>query len=173
MLKCINMVGNGVKPLGAIFLALLMTISSPVAAQDYEKGLAAYEAGDYATALQEWTPLAEAGDADAQFSLGFMHYLGKGVPKDYANAGKWYRLAAVQGSANAQAHLAGMYGDGFGVPQDRVMAHMWYNISAANGDLFAVVLRDIISNLMTPAAIENAQAMASKCMNSGYTKCGY
>ena len=105
MFQYINMVGNGVKPLGAIFLALLMTISSPVAAQDYEKGSAAYEAGDYATALQEWMPLAEAGDANAQFRLGFMHYLGKGVPKDYADAGKWYRLVVVSdGDKQCKAH---------------------------------------------------------------------
>ena len=164
------------KPIRAIHfmvLAFLMTLSSPVAAQDYEKGSAAYNAGDYATALQEWTPLAEAGDADAQFRLGFSHHHGKGVPKDYADAVKWYRLAAVQGSAVAQAGLAAMYSNGFGVPQDMVMAHMWYNTSAANGDLFSVVLRDMISNLMTPAAIENAQAMATECMNSDYTKCGY
>ena len=154
-------------------LAFLMTLSSPVVAQDYEKGSAAYNAGDYATALQEWKPLAKAGDADAQYRLGFSHHYGKGVPKNYTDAVKWYRLAAVQGSANAQARLADMYSNGFGVPQDRVMAHMWYNISAANGDLFAVGFRDFISNFMTPAALENAQAMASKCMNSGYTKCGY
>ena len=44
-----------------VMLAFLMALSSPVAAQDFQKGFAAYKAGDYATALQEWTPLAEAG----------------------------------------------------------------------------------------------------------------
>ena len=34
-----------------------MTLSSPVAAQDFDKGFAAAEAGDYATALKEWAPL--------------------------------------------------------------------------------------------------------------------
>ena len=53
------------KPIRAIHfmvLAFLMTLSSPVAAQDFQKGFAAAQAGDYATALQEWKPLAEAGD---------------------------------------------------------------------------------------------------------------
>ena len=45
-----------------VILAFLMTLSSPVVAQDFQKGLAAANAGDYATALQEWTPLAEAGN---------------------------------------------------------------------------------------------------------------
>ena len=31
-------------------------------AQDYEKGLAAYNSGDYATALREWRLLAEEGE---------------------------------------------------------------------------------------------------------------
>jgi len=50
-----------IKPIRAIHfmvLAFLMTLSSPVVAQDFQKGLAAAQAGDYATALQEWTPLA-------------------------------------------------------------------------------------------------------------------
>ena len=45
-----------------VILAFLMTLSSPVVAQDFQKGFAAYNAGDYATALQEWKPLAEAGN---------------------------------------------------------------------------------------------------------------
>jgi hypothetical protein len=32
---------------------------------DFQKGLTAYDSGDYATALREWTPLAEQGDAGA------------------------------------------------------------------------------------------------------------
>ena len=56
-----------------ISLAFLMTLSSPVAAQDFQKGLTAHQAGDFATALQEWTPLAEAGDAYAQAILGVMY----------------------------------------------------------------------------------------------------
>ena len=44
-----------------ILAAVLSLAFTPVAAQDFQKGLAAYQAGDYAAALQEWTPLAEAG----------------------------------------------------------------------------------------------------------------
>ena len=55
-----------------------MTLSSPVAAQDFQKGSAAYQAGDFATALQEWTPLADAGDATAQYNRGIMYRQGQG-----------------------------------------------------------------------------------------------
>ena len=57
-----------------VILAFLMTLSSPVAGTGFPEGLAAYNAGDYATALQEWTPLAEAGDVAAQYNLGLMYY---------------------------------------------------------------------------------------------------
>jgi uncharacterized protein len=164
------------KPIRAIHfmvLAFLMTLSSPVTAQDFEKGLAAYNVGDYATALQEWTPLAEAGDDVAKYLLGIMYDNGKGVLQDYKEAVKWYRLAAEQGDAWGQLYLGGMYRHGKGVLQDNTMAHMWYNISAANGNESGGTNRDKVSKEMTPAAIEKAQAMARECMNSGYAKCGY
>ena len=80
MLKPINMIRNAMKPLGAILLALPMTLSAPVAAQDLQKGLTAAQAGDFATALQEWKPLAEAGDAVAQYNPGFKYENGQGIP---------------------------------------------------------------------------------------------
>ena len=35
------------------------------ASDDLQKGAAAFLSGDYATALREWRPLAEQGDADS------------------------------------------------------------------------------------------------------------
>ena len=46
----------------SITLALLMMLCSPVAAQDFDKGLAAAKAGDFESAIKQWRPLAEAGD---------------------------------------------------------------------------------------------------------------
>ena len=116
-----------------IVLAFLMTFSLPVSAQDFQKGYAAYNAGDYATALKEWKPLAEAGDAYTQHALGLGYLNGTGVPQDYAEAVKWLRLAAEQGHARAQLNLGRIHEEGQGVLQDNAIAHMWYNISAANG----------------------------------------
>ena len=56
----------------AILIALLMTLSSPVAAQSLDKGHAFAKADDYAAALNEWKPLAEQGNAEAQYLLGFL-----------------------------------------------------------------------------------------------------
>jgi hypothetical protein len=63
----------------AVALMLIPTTSS---AEDFGVGMAAYRAGDFATALSEWTPLAEQGSADAQFFLGTMHDKGEGVPPE-------------------------------------------------------------------------------------------
>ncbi len=80
----------------------------------YTAGVTAYDQGDYATALREWRPLAEQGDAEAQYNLGLMYL----ATKDKAEAVKWYRKAAEQGNADAQFFLGFMYEAGRGVPQD-------------------------------------------------------
>lgn len=64
-------------------------------------GSDAYQRGDFAAALRQYRPLAEQGDATAQYVLGRMYARGQGVPKDYALAYMWFNLAAAQSSPNA------------------------------------------------------------------------
>ena len=101
-----------------------------------------------------------------------MYDNGQGFLQDYAEAVKWYRLAADQGNASAQRNLGIMYEYGRGLPQNNIMAHMWYNLASANGAEKAGEWRDERAGLMTAADIAKAQAMARKCMNSGYKNCG-
>ena len=61
--------------------ALICGAAAPAWA-DFDDGVAAYEAGDYATALKEWRPLAEQGDAEAQFNLGKMYIFDLGDPTE-------------------------------------------------------------------------------------------
>ena len=63
-----------------VISALAFMLSLPVAAQDFQKGLEAYERGDYATALQVLRPLAKQGDAPAQYNLAVFYHNGQGVP---------------------------------------------------------------------------------------------
>ena len=77
---------------------------------------------------------AKKGDADAQYKLGEMYYVGKDVQKDDAKAEKWYRNAAEQGDANAQYNLGLMYNSGEGVPRDNAEALKWYSKAAEQGD---------------------------------------
>ena len=46
-------------------LILTLLVGTPAFSADWNKGLTAYNSGDYATALREWTPLAKQGDAEA------------------------------------------------------------------------------------------------------------
>jgi TPR repeat protein len=155
-------------------VAFLTALSLPVMAQDFQKGVEAYNTGDFATAFKEFSSLAaEQGSVSAQFNLGIIYDIGRGVPQDYKEAVKWYRLAAEQGNETAQNNLGVMYEAGNGVLQDNVMAHMWYNIASANGNSKAGDYRDERAGLMTQADISKAQAKARECMNSGYNKCGY
>jgi hypothetical protein len=45
----------------ALATAVSFTMFSPVAAQDFEKGYNAYQAGVYVAAVQAWKPLTDAG----------------------------------------------------------------------------------------------------------------
>ena len=115
---------------GALTLAVF---AQTAFAQDYWAGLDAYLESDYGTALNEWLPLAEQGDASAQGSLGIMYANGEGVPKDDVEAARWYRLAAEQGLANSQNNLGVMYDMGIGVSRDRAEAVKWYRLAAKQG----------------------------------------
>ncbi len=96
-------------------------------------GVAAYKWGKYGIALREWRPLAEQGNAKAQYNLGVMYRNGHGVPQDDAEAMGWWRKAAEQGNAGAQNNLGVMYGKGLGVPQDYAEAVGWYRKAAEQG----------------------------------------
>ena len=152
---------------------MLSLAFTPLDAQDYQRGMDAYEAGDYVTAIQEWTPLAEQGNGNAQWYLGVMSEHGQGILQDYAAAFKLYSLAAKQGDAYAQNRLGNMYQYGHFVLQDNVMSHMWYNMASANGVDMVGKSRDELAVIMTSADISKAQAMARECMSSGYITCGY
>jgi len=142
-----------------LIVALIVSGAAPAVAGPFEDGITAYKEGDYATARRLLRPLAEQGDARAQFSIGAMYTLGQGVPQDYAAAVSWYRKAAEQGEPSASLP-SGMYADGKGVPLDNVRAHMWFNLSGAQGNADAAKERDIIAARMTPAQIGEAQKLA-------------
>ncbi len=122
-----------------IAVLLLAALAGTAVAGPFEDGLAAYERGDYTTALREFRPLAEQGLANAQFNLGLMYRKGQGVPQDDAEAARWYRKAAEQGDADAQYNLGVMYNDGQGVAQDYAEAVRWYRRAAEQDDAAAQV----------------------------------
>lgn len=86
--------------------ALMVAVSGFTPAfADVKAGVDAWQAGNYDGAVREWRPLAEKGDADAQFNMGQAYKLGRGVPTDLKLAQSWYEKAAQQGHEQAQANL--------------------------------------------------------------------
>ncbi len=117
-----------------IFVVLLVALlGTHASAQDFRVGLDAYDRGEFALAMKEWEPLAELGDARAQFNLGVILFNGQGVPHDPVKAVDWYRAAADQGYGPAQANLAFMYETGQGVLQNYIEAYKWSTLAARHG----------------------------------------
>ena len=182
-------------------ITLLVGSVSVATAQDFDKGLAAYNARDYQMALLYFKDIADGPpyaygkwvdddcnvhpqnfcflvfigtNGPAEYYLGRMYEYGQGVLQNYVEAFRFYHLVAEQGhasSALAQYRLRSMYQNGQGVSQNNVLAHMWYNISAFIGS-HSSSSRDEIEKLMTTAEVNEAQQMASECMSSNYQNCG-
>ena len=154
-----------------IVLTLLFKNVGVSRSADFQKGVEAYNKSDYVTALREWLPLAEQGDADVQYSLGVMHDLGQGVRQNYMAAVKWYKLAAEQGQANAQAALGQMHQNGEGVPKDLIRAHMWFHIAATAGVKYADEAREILVKRLSSSEIKKAQILTRECVRKNYKGC--
>ena len=90
--------------------------------------------------------LANQGDAEAQFNLGWMYYQGEGVRQDYAKAFEWYKKVANQGDSNAQFVLGLLYYKGEGVRQDYAKAAQWFLKVANQGDSDAQAMLGVMYN---------------------------
>src|SRR5262249_40175809 len=105
-----------VKRLAVLLVALGM--AGQAIAGPFEDGVAAYNIGDFATAMTLLKPLADQGHVGAQYKLGVMYAYGRGVPQDDILAVAFYRKAAEQGDTDGQFSLGVTYEYGRGVPQD-------------------------------------------------------
>ena len=123
-------------------------------------GYQAYLKGDYATALGEWLPLAELGDAEAEFNVGVMYDQGHGVTQDFGEAAKWYHKAASQGFVDAQINLGMMHSHGHGVTRNHILALMWYKRAAAQGDETAREYARQIARKMSADDIAEARELS-------------
>jgi len=86
-----------------------------------------------AEAAKRYREAAEQGHVEAQFNLGHMYFMGKGVPENDAEAFKWWREAAEQGHADAQYELGHMYYNGWSVPENDAEAFAWWRKAAGQG----------------------------------------
>ena len=96
--------------LAAACVGLLLTASTETAAAHaagFTDGYDAYRNGEYLKALDDWLPLAQGGDAKAQFNVGVLYSEGRGVDRNMAEAMAWWTKAAKQGHVRA-AHNLGL-----------------------------------------------------------------
>lgn len=131
-------------------------------ATSYQEGADAYAQGNVAVALEKFKPLAEHGNAQAQYNVGMMYRQGKGMPQDDKEAAAWLSKAAEQGHLEAQENLAVLYSQGHGVAQDWVQADKWFNIAAISGKETAVNNQKVVEVHMPPEKIAEAKALAQE-----------
>lgn len=132
------------------------------AADEFARGLSAYNAADYQTAFDAWYPLADENDAKAQAALAFLYLKGLGVQQDDVRAADWYRRAAQLGRPEAQFFLGTLYYLGRGVPQNDRLAHVWCEIALAGGITAGLDCRDAASARMTHAEVRAADRTAAE-----------
>ena len=105
-------------------------------------------------------PLAQQGDATAQFKLGLLYEDGRGVAINYEEAAKWFRLAAEQGETQAQNSISFAYAKGKGVDQNYVEAYKWASLAASRGAEKTLVERDNLIAKMSKTQIAEAERLA-------------
>jgi uncharacterized protein len=146
------------------------SLSGAATAGPLEDGQAAFGRGDYAAAMPLLRPLAEEGNAVAQYQIGVMYALGIGAPQDHAQSLAWRRKAADHGYAIAQFSIGLTYQKGDGAPQDYAQALVWYRKAADQGYAAAQSrLGDLYGlGLGAPQDFEQALVWYGKAADQGY-----
>src|SRR5262245_29094609 len=104
----------------------------------------AIRTGEFGRAATVLRTIAEAGNAEAQYRLGSLYRVGRGVPHDDPLAFKWMKAAAEHNHARAQFNLGMMYLAGHGTALDVSAAKVWLQRAASRGyDDAAKLLLDI------------------------------
>jgi TPR repeat protein len=96
-------------------------------------GIAAFEAKEFRRSLQLLQPLAESGDAEAQYRLAIQYQAGLGVVQNPLQAYYWMREAAEQGHGLALHGLGIMYLYGECVDKNPREAAVWLQRAADQG----------------------------------------
>lgn len=124
------------KTLMAILLALAVLPVQAAGGDNaavHEQAVSAFVQQDFDRVHALLRPLAEAGDAAAQYNLAVLYEDGLGVAADARQALDWYRKAAAQGHAEAQFVAGLMYAEGRGTEQDYAQAAAYYRQAAQQG----------------------------------------
>ena len=113
--------------------AMSLMLITPAGFSDTDSVVKALEQGNHARAFELVMPLANQGDAHAQYLLGTMYMGGLGVPRDWQQAADWFRRATSQEHEYARLMLAVTL-DGLGETQEALLHYRW---AAEKGDEMA------------------------------------
>jgi uncharacterized protein len=128
------------KYLIAIFL-LSTAFSFDLAAEGLDDAVEAMRTGDFAEAYCMLRPLAERGDADAQYNIGWMYLNGYGLRVDDSHALEWWQRASEQGHIDASFSIGMLYSLGEGkVAKDLNLAVDYYLLAATKGHEDAIAM---------------------------------
>lgn len=114
---------------------------------------------------------AEAGDAEAQYSLGLKYYIPSGVAQNYPEANRWFSLAAEQDHGAAQLMLALMYESGKGVVQNEGTALALYQLVEKKGIPAGAIGRMRLQTMLAFSSQQQEAQMLSyeeKCVSFGF-----
>ncbi|MGD9728509.1 MAG: tetratricopeptide repeat protein [Nitrospiraceae bacterium] len=122
----------------ALFTLVMLCTANIVLADNFEDGLAAYKAQNYATAFERFMQLAQADCSQCPSLDEFLRVARKDNPgvTDEALTEYWsenYGPFLHEKIARAQFYLGVMYDLGQGVPQDLQQAVRWYTKAAEAG----------------------------------------
>jgi TPR repeat protein len=114
--------------------ALLLACAPLAGCSDYGRARRAYEAGDYAEAVERFGALAQAGDIRAQYDLAQMHFQGIGTKPDAEAGWTWLQRSARGGNTAAMVELGRRHETGVGAERNAVLARNWYVRASVLGD---------------------------------------
>jgi TPR repeat protein len=144
------------------FVAVIVGASVPIVGEARADALAdghtAWDKGEFEKSMSILMPLAEAGVAQAQFTVGIMYWNAQGVPESAPEAVKWFLLAADQGLADAYYSLGQQYSlGGGGIDRNREEAYFWlvlavegYEEEGRSALDSARQMRDLVAGRLTP-----------------------
>jgi len=156
--------------------AVTAQANQEAAAEILKKAKRLVKQGQMAKALSLYLPLAERGNADAQFQIGSLYTNGgPGITKDDKQAVDWFSKAAEQGHMEAQTKLGFMYATGKGVAQNYHTAVYWCYKAAEQGDVISQYNLGLMYAEGQGVAKDNSLAVSwySKAAAQGHARAQY
>lgn len=139
---------------------------APAVAADTAAGIEAFKTKEFATAIKELTPAAEAGDPEALYYLAQIHSGGYGVEKDLVKALSLYEQGAKKGHVPSQKEYGTALAIGDGAEQNVREGLKWLFIAARTGNQEAGVYALRFSQLMNRAVVLTARREASEWLTA-------